>query len=90
MKLYSVYDITAGTYSEPFCAAANEVAIRNFRFTMMKYDDFFVKDMKLYCIGEFDNVTGSVDSYTSPEVIDSGSVILREKEIDKEIEEAKK
>lgn len=85
MKIYSVYDVTAESFSEPFCAVADEVAKRNFRFTMTRYDDFFVKDMQLLCVGEFDTTTGfvsSVDHYS----VDTGLTLLAEKEALKEAE----
>lgn len=88
MKLYSVYDVTAKTYSEPFAVPSDEVAQRNFRFTMTRYDDFFVKDMELRCVGEFDNITGSIVSIPLY-VVDRGLTILAEKESLKETENEK-
>lgn len=87
MKIYVVYDKIADTYSEPFCAPADAVAIRNFRFTMTKYDDFFVKDFELYLIGQFDNTTGLIESCSALAFIDSGSLILKDREIDKKTAE---
>lgn len=84
MKLFSVYDVTSKSYSEPFCAPAEEVAKRNFRFTMTRYDDFFVKDMVLVYIGEFDISDGVL--YPSDHiVVDTGVMILEEKKVFKEI-----
>lgn len=88
MKLFSVYDVTSKSYSEPFCAPAEEVAKRNFRFTMTRYDDFFVKDMQLHCIGEFDSTSGVV-SPIPIYVVDTGVTILDEKKILKEVENEK-
>lgn len=88
MKLYSVYDVVSKSYSELFCAPAGEVAKRNFRFTMTRYDDFFVKDMELHYIADFDNTTGLV--VVGPiTVVDSGVTILDEKKILKEAENEK-
>lgn len=88
MKLYSVYDVVSKSYSEPFCAAAGEVAKRNFRYTMKKYDDYFVEDMELHFIGEFDNMTGSLTAGPNY-VVDTGVSIIEEKKILKEAEDEK-
>lgn len=79
IRLYSVYDITAATFSEPFSAVNDDVAKRNFRFTMARYNDYFVRDMELYCIGDFCSESGDMRSLHRL-FIDSGEKILADKE----------
>lgn len=83
IRLYSIYDKAAGTFGEPFNAVNDDVAKRNFRFTMSRYNDYFVRDMELYCVGDFCIESGDVRSQHRL-LIDSGEKIL----VDKESEEA--
>ncbi len=88
MNAYSVFDKTAESFAVPFFAPNDEVAKRNFRFSLKKLDDLFVVDLQLYRIGAFDNVNGMfVNDYTG--VIDTGTNVLSEREIEKKNSEVK-
>lgn len=61
MKLFSIYDEKADSYSQPFTAAANGLAIRQLQelvndktTTISKYPE----DFSLYFIGDFDSDRG--------------------------------
>ena len=53
IKAYSVFDKAAGTYATPFFAPNDEVAKRNFRYSLNKLDDMFISDLVLFCVGSF-------------------------------------
>lgn len=87
-KAYAVFDKTAGSFAVPFFMPNDDVAIRNFRFSLKKFDAMFVKDLELYFIGYFDNETGTLspgDKY----VVDTGLNVLCEVEIEEKNSEVK-
>lgn len=75
-KMYSVKDSKVG-FMIPTCDMSDQSAIRNFSYAvnanngMMNYSP---KDFDLYCIGEFDDEKGEINSKI-PEFIVSGSSI---------------
>lgn len=85
---YSVFDKTAGTFASPFFEVNDEVAKRNFRFSIKKYDDMFVKDLELYYIGNFSKDIGTL-SPDSKYVVDTGENVLCEREIEMKNSEVK-
>lgn len=90
IKAYSVFDKTAGTFSTPFFAPNDDVAKRNFRFSLKKLDDMFVTDLELFLIGEFDIEDGFFLSGVASRIIDAGENVLSEREIEKKNSEVKK
>lgn len=88
IKAYSVLDRTAGNYATPFFAPNDEVAKRNFRFSLKRLDEMFVADLVLYCIGDFDNESGTF-STLGDHLVDSGIDVLSEREIEKKNSEVK-
>lgn len=88
INAYAVFDKTAQTFASPFFMPNDDVAIRNFRYSLKKFDAMFVKDLELYYIGGFDNQTGTFylgDKY----VVDTGENVLNELEIEKKNSEVK-
>ena len=77
MNIYAVYDKVAESYSEPFPSASHEVAKRDFRYTVRKYDDFLIKDLVLFWVGNFDKISGELIS-VCPLQIDTGETYLNE------------
>lgn len=88
VSAYSVYDRTAESYATPFFAPNVSVAKRNFRYSLSKLDDVFVKDLELYCVGYFDNEVGGLIE-ASVTLVDSGVLVLEEREIEKKNSEVK-
>ena len=86
---YSVFDKRAGTYSTPFFAPNDEVAKRNFRYSLKKLDDLFIIDLELFLIGEFDVEDGFFLSGVASHIIDAGDNVLQEREIEKKNSEVK-
>lgn len=80
INAYAVFDKTAQTFASPFFMPNDEVAKRNFRYSLKKFDAMFVRDLELYYLGGFDNQTGTFflgDKY----VVDTGENVLSEREI---------
>ena len=88
VKAYSVFDKAAGTYATPFFAPNDDVAKRNFRYSLKKLDDLFIADMELYLVGAFDIETSDFDSGFGY-VVDTGKNVLSEREIEKKNSEVK-
>lgn len=89
IKMYSVFDKSAGSYSTPFFAPNDEVAKRNFRYSLKRLDDFFVCDLVLYFLCDFDVETASFSNFDSY-IFDSGFDVLQEREIEEKNSEVKK
>jgi len=73
----AVYDEASQSFSRPIFVPARGIALRSFIDEVNRDDpnnSMFVhtKDYKLYCIGEFDDVTGRLTSLDLPEVLMSG------------------
>jgi len=73
--LYSVYDLKAKAYGNPFTAVNRGVATRDFATAvndpnthLYKYPEDFV----LYCLGKFDDVLGTLEPFSTIEVIANG------------------
>lgn len=63
VNLYAVYDLKALAYSAPFVAANDEVAKRMFATTMEDPTTMigrYPKDYRLFCLGDFDDYTGTI------------------------------
>lgn len=88
MYAYSVFDRTAGNYATPFFAVNDEVAKRNFRYSLKRLDDLFIADLDLYCIGSFDNDIGTFSNLGDHKV-DCGIDVFTEREIEKKNSEVK-
>lgn len=91
IKVYSVFDKTAETYATPFFAPNDEVAKRNFRYSLKKLDDMFISDLVLFCVGAFHIGMGRLlcDTKEDKYQIDSGENVLSEREIEKKNSEVK-
>lgn len=80
MGIFSVYDMAAKRYLEPFFAPTMEFAIRGFREACETPGHQFSKfpeDYTLYQLGEFDPETGQITGL-SPEVklANAGAMIV--------------
>jgi hypothetical protein len=75
LKIYSVYDVKVQSYSTPFFAINDSVALRS--FVQLRLDPSttvhnFPDDFRLYCLGEFSDTGGALCPLDSPALIDSG------------------
>lgn len=88
INAYAVFDKTAQTFASPFFMPNDDVAKRNFRYSLKKFDAMFVRDLELYYLGGFDNQTGTFflgDKY----VVDTGFNVLCELDIEEKNNEVK-
>jgi len=61
--LFTVFDVCAGAFLEPFCAPSVEFAIRSFRQAVNTPQHAFAthpSDYTLFVIGEFDAISGKL------------------------------
>lgn len=66
LKIFSVYDSKATAYIAPFFLPATAMALRNFRDCGENPEHAFNRhpgDYTLYELGEFDDGTGTMDTY---------------------------
>lgn len=75
-KVFSVYDVKAQTYANPFLFTHKGEAIRAFMTgatdkstSLNKYPS----DYKLYYLGEFDDQSGKLHSIPNPEYLNTAS-----------------
>lgn len=71
-RIFSVRDVKAGAYLQPFYSVNTETALRSFKFTAedSKHDfNRFASDYQLYELGEYDDVSGNVSSLAQPHYI---------------------
>lgn len=88
INAYAVFDKTAQTFASPFFMPNDDVAKRNFRYSLKRFDAMFVRDLELYYLGGFDNQTGTFflgDKY----VVDTGFNVLCELDIEEKNNEVK-
>lgn len=67
MKLYTIHDAKAEFYGQPFYARTNTEALRTFGQLVNDHQNGGLiaqspADFTLFCIGEFDDLTGEVSS----------------------------
>ena len=66
MEIFTVFDLAAARYLEPFFAPTVEVALRRFRQTVNQPRDdnpiaLYPEDYTLYRIGAFNDTTGKME-----------------------------
>lgn len=62
-RVYSIYDVKSLSYSPPYLAATDGVAVRMFKEVVDDVNSMVGKhpgDFKLYCIANFDDARGLV------------------------------
>lgn len=72
LQVFSVFDEKGGSYGTPIFVVNRGVAVRSFSDAVLQEGSEFAKhagDYKLYCIGNFDNVSGALDRLSVPEFI---------------------
>lgn len=78
VSLYSVYDVKADQYGNPFQSPSNATAIRSFFSEVVRNDPnnvlhSYPGDFFLYAVGFFDTDSGVVESLTPPTRLVCGS-----------------
>lgn len=79
MKLYSVRDVLSGFYP-PVCLSNDRLALRYFTSGAFYPDNVPVTDIELYCLGEFNNENGVIESKI-PEFLASGKEIKKNENV---------
>lgn len=78
VEIFSVYDLAAKRYMDPFCAPTMEFAIRGFREACETPDHQFRKfheDYVLYRVGEFDAELGLLTGQTATKIAMASSFV---------------
>lgn len=81
MRVYTVYDSKAEAYLQPFYARTNGEAMRSFTDAANQKDHNFSRfaaDFTLFCIGEFDENSGTLHSLKAPESLAKAIDLIRE------------
>lgn len=72
LKIYSCFDRVSQSYSEPFVAVNDPVAIRRFNYVLSQ-SAMVAEDIQLFCLGEFETDSGAISpnvqfvcNYTKP------------------------
>lgn len=68
LKVYSIYDRVAGSYSELFTALRDELAIRRFGY-LMKNSPMVATDCDLFLLGSYDMEKGFIVPCEKPEFV---------------------
>lgn len=78
--VYSMRDSVSGLYNNPTFEMDDQIAIRNFRFSMNKTDflSFNPHDFDFFKIGEFENTTGMFTPMEPKKLIDGVSVMEKD------------
>jgi len=79
LKMFSVFDLKAGAYMQPFFAPTRGVAVRSFSDAVLSESHEFAKhaeDYALFEVGEFDQVEGVVKATTPPMILMQAHVLL--------------
>ena len=71
-KIYSTFDQASGIYQRPFVAHTHGEVTRSFQDIACDADHEIGKhpeDYTLYCLGEFNDGTGEITGYLTPEKV---------------------
>lgn len=82
--MFSVYDVKAQAYLQPFFASQKGEAIRSFTDAVNKSDHQFhrhAEDYSLFHVGQFDDNSGLVSPLTAPVPVISALECLKEPQL---------
>lgn len=88
-QLYAFYDRVAGVYSAPFLGESQEALIRGIKLALKQGGkepwQVFPEDNELYCLGNFDEITGQIDNpnYNAKFITSLKSILTGEPEVKK-------
>jgi len=75
VNAYCILDIKSKIYNSPHFLINDAVAIRQFQIVIMDKESMlskFPEDYRLYCVGEFDMLSGKIKAETAPREIAHG------------------
>lgn len=81
LKVYSVFDVKAAAYARPFFMVNDQSAVRTFGDyvnTQGEPPNLHPEDYSLFCLGEFDDVKGTLVS-NNPEIVCTAASLLKVK-----------
>lgn len=79
IRMFSIRDIKAGTYGQPFALSNRNVAMRTFSTWVSNPESFFSKfphDFELFELGSFDQLTGLFVSLPMPDYVARASDLV--------------
>lgn len=82
LLVLAVFDEKANVFGNPVFEPNKGLAMRAFSEAVLAPDSFLGKhagDFKLYCLGEYDNETGKIKSFNTPEFVSHASDYLQKK-----------
>lgn len=85
VDLFSVFDMAAARFMDPFCAPTMEFAIRGFKEcceTQGHQFQKFPEDYALYMVGSFDAETGVMTPGKSLKISMASSFVVRQNNLD--------
>lgn len=65
--LFSLYDVLAKEWGNPFVAKNTDVAVRVVRDSFRRTPNMEIKDYQLFCMGTFDSETGCIVALPEPD-----------------------
>ena len=80
-KVYSVYDIAAAAYLQPFYAPTVGMALRSFVDAVNDPNHQFAKyssDYTLYLLGEFNDSDGSFNSFEPEKILSAKEALYKD------------
>lgn len=79
LTMFSVRDLKAGTYGQPFALANRAVAMRTFSSWVADPNSFFARyphDFELFEVGSFDQLTGLLKPLDIPDYVGRASELI--------------
>lgn len=79
LKVFSIFDEKAQTFSRPMLMVHKGEAIRAFQDVVADKSSMIAKhpdDYKLYCLGSFDDVSGKMEALDIPEFMNNATDFL--------------
>ena len=76
VKVFSIHDVKASTFGQPFFAVNKGIAVRMFADLVGDKQSMVSKhpdDFKLYLLGDFDDNSGGLSPLAQPEFLHSAS-----------------
>lgn len=83
VALYSVHDVKADAFDRPFPATNDAVAVRMFMSACQDANSLMHQhpgDYALYCLGQFDDYSGELESGTRRHVIEASTFFNQSEE----------
>lgn len=81
VNAYCVLDVKSKVYNSPHFLINDAVAIRQFQMVIMDKESMlskFPEDYRLYCVGNFDMLTGQIKPEPAPREVAHGLQFKRE------------